>query len=214
MEENKTIKNMRLNYEKGQLLESNVDKNPFIQFKLWFDEVTKSGVVEPNAMAIATATKIGIPSVRMVLLKGFDDSGFTFFTNYASRKGREIEDNPLAALLFWWGKLERQIRIEGKIVKVSRESSIEYYNSRPIKSRLGALASNQSEVIRNRQVLVDRFNELEKKYKDNPPMPEKWGGYKLVPHKFEFWQGRNDRLHDRLVFEKNVNDWTLSRLSP
>lgn len=205
---------MRLNYELNQLTESNVDRNPFIQFKVWFDEVLKSDIIEPNAMTIATATKYGTPSVRVVLLKEFDQSGFTFFTNYKSRKGRELNENPFAALLFWWGLFERQIRIEGKVEKISKEQSEDYFNSRPLKSRLGALASNQSEVIENRKLLEERFYQLEKQYGENPPKPENWGGYKLIPYKFEFWQGRRDRLHDRICYEK-VNDlWKIYRLSP
>jgi pyridoxamine 5'-phosphate oxidase len=205
---------MRQNYLRNQLLESNIDKNPFVQFKLWFEEVAESDIIEPNAMTIATATKDGIPSVRVVLLKEFDETGFTFFTNYKSRKGKELEENPNAAILFWWGLFERQIRIEGKIERISREDSEAYFNVRPLKSRLGALSSNQSEIIENRQVLENKFSELEKKYGDNPPMPKNWGGYKLIPSKFEFWQGRRDRLHDRIIYERIKNDWKIYRLSP
>jgi pyridoxamine 5'-phosphate oxidase len=214
MNGNNDLKHMRQNYLRNQLLESNIDKNPFVQFKLWFEEVAESDIIEPNAMTIATATKDGIPSVRVVLLKEFDETGFTFFTNYKSRKGKELEENPNAALLFWWGLFERQIRIEGKIEKISRENSDAYFNVRPLKSRLGALTSNQSVIIENRQVLENKFSELEKKYGDNPPMPENWGGYKLIPSKFEFWQGRRDRLHDRIVYERIDNDWKIYRLSP
>lgn len=214
MNENNDLKNMRLNYERNQLTESNVDKNPFTQFKNWFDEVLKSDIIEPNAMTIATATKSGIPSVRVVLLKEFDQTGFTFFTNYNSRKGRELEENPFAALLFWWGIFERQVRIEGKVEKISKEESEAYFNIRPLKSRFGALASNQSEVIESRALLEERFHDLEKKWGENPPKPENWGGYKLIPNRFEFWQGRRDRLHDRICYEK-VNDvWRIFRLSP
>lgn len=214
MNENNDLKNMRLNYERNQLTESNVDKNPFTQFKNWFDEVLKSDVIEPNAMTIATATKSGIPSVRVVLLKEFDQTGFTFFTNYKSRKGRELEENPFAALLFWWGIFERQVRIEGKVEKISKEESEAYFDIRPLKSRFGALASNQSEVIESRALLEERFHDLEKKWGENPPKPENWGGYKLIPNKFEFWQGRRDRLHDRICYEKVNNVWRIFRLSP
>ena len=214
MQENSELKNLRLNYERDQLLESNIGSNPFIQFKFWFDLVLKSEVIEPNAMTIATATKNGNPSARMVLLKGFDESGFTFFTNYESRKGKELLENPFASLLFWWREFERQVRIEGKIEKISREESEEYFNVRPLKSRYGALTSNQSEVVENREVLEKRFLDLEKQFGDNPPTPENWGGYKLIPTKFEFWQGRRDRLHDRICYEKNKNDWTIYRLQP
>lgn len=214
MNDNNDLKHMRQNYQRNQLLESNIDKNPFVQFKLWFEEVAESDIIEPNAMTIATASKDGIPSVRVVLLKEFDETGFTFFTNYKSRKGKELEENPNAALLFWWGLFERQIRIEGKIQKIIREESEAYFNVRPLKSRIGALSSNQSEIIENREVLENKFSELEKKYGDNPPMPENWGGYKLIPSKFEFWQGRRDRLHDRIVYERINNEWKIYRLSP
>ena len=214
MQENTELKNLRLNYERDQLLESNISSNPFIQFKFWFDLVLKANITEPNAMTIATATKNGIPSARMVLLKGFDESGFTFFTNYESRKGKELLENHFASLLFWWREFERQVRIEGKIEKIGRKESEEYFNVRPIKSRYGALSSNQSEVVESREVLEKRFAELEKQFGDNPPTPENWGGYKLIPNKFEFWQGRRDRLHDRIVYEKDKDDWTIYRLQP
>jgi len=214
MQENDQLKNMRLSYEQDQLLESNINKNPFQQFKLWFDLVVKANLIEPNAMTIATATKNGIPSARMVLLKEFDETGFTFFTNYGSRKGKELLENPFASLLFWWREFERQVRIEGKIVKISRKESEEYFNLRPLKSRYGALASNQSEVVESREVLEKRFADLEKQFGDNPLTPENWGGYKLIPNKFEFWQGRRDRLHDRIVYEKDKDDWKIYRLQP
>ncbi len=214
MQENSELKNLRLNYERDQLIESNIGSNPFIQFKFWFDLVLKSEVIEPNAMTIATATKNGIPSARMVLLKGFDETGFTFFTNYESRKGKELLENPFASLLFWWRELERQVRIEGRIEKISRKESEEYFNVRPIKSRYGALTSNQSEVVESREVLEKKFAELEKQFGENPPTPENWGGYKLIPNKFEFWQGRRDRLHDRICYEKDKDYWKIYRLQP
>ena len=214
MQEYNELKNLRLNYERDQLLESNIGSNPFIQFKFWFDLVLKANITEPNAMTIATATKNGIPSVRMVLLKGFDDTGFTFFTNYGSRKGKELLENPFASILFWWREFERQVRIEGKIEKISRKESEEYFNLRPLKSRYGALSSNQSEIVENREVLEKRFLDLEKQFGENPPTPENWGGYKLIPNKFEFWQGRRDRLHDRICYEKVKDDWKIYRLQP
>lgn len=214
MQEINDLKNMRSSYAQGQLLESNIDKNPFMQFGNWFELVIKSNISEPNAMTIATATKLGIPSVRVVLLKGFNETGFTFFTNYGSRKGKELTENPFASLLFWWKEFERQIRIEGKVKKLSREESKNYFNLRPLKSRYGALASNQSEVVESREILEKKFAELEKRFGDNPPMPENWGGYKLVPDKFEFWQGRSDRLHDRICYEKVKNGWKVYRLQP
>lgn len=214
MQENNELKNLRLNYERDQLLESNISSNPFIQFKFWFDLVLNANVIEPNAMTIATSTKAGMPSARMVLLKDFDETGFTFFTNYGSRKGKELLENPFASVLFWWREFERQVRIEGKIEKISRKESEEYFNVRPLKSRYGALSSNQSEVIESREILETRFLDLEKQFGENPPTPENWGGYILIPNKFEFWQGRQDRLHDRICYEKVNNDWKIYRLQP
>ncbi len=214
MHKTNDLKNMRLNYEQGQLLESNIDLNPFNQFKKWFDQAVEAKIIEPNAMTIATATKEGIPSARVVLLKGFDETGFVFYTNYHSRKGKELNDNPFAAILFWWREFERQIRIEGKIEKISRKESEEYFNQRPLKSRYGTLASEQSEIIENREVLEKRFADLEKQYGANPPTPENWGGYKLIPAKFEFWQGRTSRLHDRICYHKENNNWKIFRLQP
>lgn len=205
---------MRLSYDQDQLSEANIDKNPFVQFNFWFDQIVKAKIVEPNAMTIATATKTGIPSARVVLLKGFDETGFTFFTNYESRKGKELLENTFASLLFWWKEFERQVRIEGKIEKISRKESEQYFNLRPLKSRYGALASNQSKVVSGREVLENKFVELEKKFGENPPTPENWGGYKLNPNKFEFWQGRQDRLHDRICYEKVNDDWKIFRLQP
>lgn len=210
----KKLSDFRLDYELNKLSKSGVDKNPFSQFKLWFDLVLKANVIEPNAMTIATANKDGFPSARVVLLKEFNESGFTFFTNYLSRKGREISANPNAALLFWWKEFERQVRVEGKIEKISRKDSEEYFNLRPLKSRYGALSSNQSEVVENREELEKRFANLEQQFGDNPPTPENWGGYKLIPTKFEFWQGRQDRLHDRICYELIKNNWQIKRLSP
>ncbi len=214
MQEKNEIRNMRLSYERDQLIESDIDINPFAQFNRWFDLVLKSGIVEPNAMTIATATKNGVPSARVVLLKDFDEKGFTFFTNYRSRKGKDLLENPIAAILFWWKEFERQIRIEGKIEKISKEESQKYFNMRPLKSRYGALASNQSESVTGREILEKKFAELEKQFGENPPMPENWGGYKLIPNKFEFWQGRRDRLHDRICYEKVKGNWEIYRLQP
>lgn len=212
MDENR-ISNMRKNYEKGELLEDKIEKNPFRQFEIWFDEILNSNIYEPNAMILATASN-NLPSARVVLLKGFSENGFKFFTNYLSRKGKELEQNNNAALLFYWMEFERQVRIEGIIEKTSREESFEYFNSRPLESRYGALASNQSEVIPDREFLQKKFNQLKEQYGENPPMLENWGGFILKPKLFEFWQGRPNRLHDRIVYEKNNNDWKIYRLSP
>jgi len=214
MQENNELKNLRRNYDKDQLLESNIEDDPFVQFKNWFKIVLKANIIEPNAMSLATSTKEGVPSVRIVLLKGVDDSGFIFFTNYNSRKGSELLENPFASILFWWKEFERQVRIEGKVEKISRKESEDYFNSRPLKSRYGALASKQSEVVESREVLEKIFADFEKQFGGNPPMPENWGGYKLIPSKFEFWQGRENRLHDRIVYEKKATGWKIYRLQP
>lgn len=212
MDEN-TLNNLRKNYQKGELLESKVNPNPFKQFDKWFEEALSSNIYEPNAMILATAAD-NRPSARVVLLKGFDENGFKFYTNYNSRKGKEISINPNAALLFYWMELERQIRIEGRIEKLSKEESLEYFNSRPLDSRYGSLASSQSEIIPDREYLEKKFSELKEKYGDNPPMPDNWGGFILKPVLFEFWQGRSNRLHDRIVYEKKESNWNIYRLSP
>lgn len=208
------LKDIRKNYSLDQLLESNVDKNPFFQFKKWFDFILEKKILEPNAMFLATASKMGIPSGRVVLLKEFDETGFTFFTNYNSRKGKELSENPFASITFLWLQFERQVRVEGKVKKISRKASEEYFNSRPLKSRIGAIVSNQSEIVGNREYLEIKFAELEEKFGNNPPMPKNWGGYKLIPYRFEFWQGRENRLHDRIVYEKVQSDWKIYRLQP
>jgi len=205
---------MRLSYEQDQLLESSINKNPFKQFRVWFDKVVQESIVEPNAMTLATSSKNGIPSARIVLLKEFDEIGFTFFTNYLSRKGKELFSNPNAAILFWWKEFERQVRIEGKIEKISIQESEKYFNVRPLKSRYGALASHQSKFVENREVLEKRFADLEKQFGDNPTLQENWSRYKLIPNKFEFWQRRESLLHDRIVYEKNNNEWKIYRLQP
>ncbi len=214
MQKTNNLKNMRLNYEQSQLLESNIEVNPFDQFRKWFNQAVSAEIIEPNAMTLATATKEGIPSARVVLLKEFDETGFVFFTNYDSRKGKELNDNPFAAIMFWWKEFERQVRIEGKIEKISRKESEEYFNQRPLKSRYGALASNQSVTVESREVLEKIFTELEKQFGENPPTPENWGGYKLIANKFEFWQGRSSRLHDRICYQKENNIWKIFRLQP
>lgn len=212
MDENR-ISNLRKNYEKAELLEWKIDKNPFRQFEIWFDEILNSQIYEPNAMILATALN-NLPSARVVLLKGFSENGFKFFTNYLSRKGKELEQNNNASLLFYWMEFERQVRIEGIVEKISKEESLEYFNSRPLESRYGALASNQSEVIPDREYLEKKFTQLKNKYGDIPPMPENWGGFILKPKLFEFWQGRPNRLHDRIVYEKISEGWKTYRLSP
>lgn len=210
-----TLSNLRKNYSLNELDETSVDASPFKQFSIWFADALASELPEPNAMTLATSTPDGKPSARVVLLKSFDESGFIFFTNYESRKGKEIFSNPQAALLFFWVELERQIRIEGKIEKISREDSLEYFRSRPRESQIGAWASPQSSVIPNRNFLEDRFVKLNLEFSvGDAPLPKNWGGYKVFPKSFEFWQGRASRLHDRIFYLLNDGKWEISRLAP
>ena len=189
--------------------------DPFELFGKWFEEAKKSEPNDPNALALSTSTKDGIPSVRMVLLKGFNSNGFIFYTNYTSRKSGEILDNPIVALNFFWDALERQIRIEGEIKKVEKEVSDAYFNSRSRLSQLGAHASNQSQIIENYEELTDKLNSFDEKYKDTDiPRPDHWGGFIVIPSSIEFWQGHDGRLHDRLKFEKENDNWVMKRLSP
>jgi pyridoxamine 5'-phosphate oxidase len=210
------IANMRKEYVWGGLSEADVESDPIRQFEKWFEQALTANLPEPNAMTLATATPDGQPSVRVVLLKGFDASGFTFFTNYHSRKGREIAANARAALLFFWPELQRQVRIEGTVERVAEAESDAYFRSRPLGSRLGAWASQQSEVIPSRDVLEERVRELMQRYSDGEvPRPPHWGGYRVRPLTIEFWQGRPDRLHDRLRYQRMQPDgWRLDRLSP
>ena len=197
------------------LTEENINKNPFKQFEIWFEEAKKIGLKDPNAMNVASATKSGIPSSRMVLLKAYSEEGFIFYTNYTSRKSGEILDNPIVALNFFWDALERQIRIEGEIKKVEKEVSDAYFNSRSRLSQLGAHASNQSQVIENYEELTNKLNSFDEQYKDaDIPRPDHWGGFIVIPSSIEFWQGHDGRLHDRLKFEKENDNWLMKRLSP
>ena len=187
----------------------------FKQFDIWFKDAHDIGLKDPNAMNVASATKDGVPSSRMVLLKSYDKNGFIFYTNYTSRKSREILDNPLVALNFFWDALERQVRVEGKIKKIDPKISDEYFSSRARLSQLGAHASNQSQVIENYDVITNKLKELEKKYEDQEiPRPEHWGGFIIVPDTIEFWQGHQGRIHDRLKFRRADQKWKLDRLSP
>ena len=195
------------------LTEENINKNPFKQFEIWFEEAKKIGLKDPNAMNVASATKNGVPSSRMVLLKAYSEQGFIFYTNYTSRKSGEILDNPIVALNFFWDALERQIRIEGEIKKVEKEVSDAYFNSRSRLSQLGAHASNQSQIIENYEELTNKLNSFDEQYKDKDiPRPNHWGGFIVIPSSIEFWQGHDGRLHDRLKFEKENNNWVLKRL--
>jgi pyridoxamine 5'-phosphate oxidase len=211
------VADLRLDYTLAALNESDVDPDPIRQFEAWLADAVRANLKEPTAMALATATPSGVPSCRMVLLKGVDQQGFTFFTNYGSRKGRELRENPHAALVFHWAELERQVRVTGIVNKVSREESEAYFQTRPLRSRLGAIASRQSTVLPHRQELEARMSALEREYAgDRPvPMPEDWGGYRLNPDSIEFWQGRRSRLHDRLLYTLNESrGWVIARLSP
>ncbi len=209
----KNLHELRVNYKKSKLDENRLPDNPIILFSKWFNQILKSNILEPNAMVLSTSLN-NKPSSRVVLLKQYDDEGFTFFTNYESRKGKELKKNNNAALLFYWIDFERQVRIEGKIKKISRKESELYFNSRPLDSRYGALASEQSKILTNRKILIDKILELKKKFGDKPPLPENWGGLKLIPNYFEFWQGRENRLHDRIVYKQKNYCWEKFRLSP
>jgi pyridoxamine 5'-phosphate oxidase len=198
------------------LREEDLDPDPIRQFRLWLDEALQSDILEMNAMALATATPEGRPSVRMVLLRGYDERGFTFFTNYESRKAREIEANPYASMVFFWHELERQVRIEGRIERTSAEESDRYFQGRPAGSRLGAWVSPQSQVIAGRDEMETQFRALEDRCPDGSiPRPKNWGGYRLIPESIEFWQGRPNRLHDRLRYVRQPEGgWLIERLAP
>lgn len=207
---------LRKEYMQRGLDESDVDADPFRQFAAWFDETRAASPVEPNAMALATVGADGRPSLRMVLLKGADERGFVFYTNYESRKGRELADTPWAALTFFWPEMERQIRIEGRVEPVSAQESDAYFHSRPIGSQLSASASRQSEVIAGREELEQRVAALGAQYQNQEiPRPENWGGFRVIPDAIEFWQGRASRLHDRLRYRLLASGgWQIERLSP
>jgi pyridoxamine 5'-phosphate oxidase len=207
---------LRLEYRRGRLLESEVDPDPFVTFATWFQEARDAGLYEANAMTLATVGTEGRPSARVVLMRRMDERGFCFFTNYESRKGQDLAANPWAALLFWWGPLERQVRIEGQVEKLSAEESDDYFNSRPKGSRLGAWVSAQSQVIESRHYLEEKLAALEAEYADREPQrPPFWGGYRLVPTEMEFWQGGPNRLHDRLRYVRQIEGgWRIERLAP
>jgi len=209
------IANIRYDYQLKGLLEADLDADPLKQFRLWFNEVREADISEANAMLLSTVYE-GRPTGRIVLLKDLDNRGFSFFTNYDSKKGREIEANPQVALTFFWKELERQVRIEGRITKTSESESSEYFAIRPRGSQIGAWASPQSVVIKDRSLLEARVKDLEEKHKDDKvlPRPKQWGGYAVAPFEIEFWQGRASRLHDRILYTLIDKEWKINRLAP
>ena len=207
------IADLRQEYMRARLDETEVARDPFEQFNRWFDEAIKAEHPMLNAMTLATVSAEGRPSARIVLLKGVDNGGFVFFTNYKSRKGRELTANPAAALVLYWSELEREVRIDGRIKKVTAAESDAYFASRPLGSRHAAIASPQSETVADRAALEARFAEAAKSG-DQPPRPAHWGGYRLIPDEIEFWQGRPNRLHDRVLYTRKSRSWTITRLAP
>jgi pyridoxamine 5'-phosphate oxidase len=210
-----SIADLRKDYTLNGLRKEDVLKNPIDQFKQWFEEALASEVLEPNGMVLSTIGKDGYPHGRVVLLKDVNSLGFSFYTNYLSHKGEELAQNPVASLTFWWPELERQVRILGKVVKVSESESDTYFGVRPRGSQIGAWVSAQSQIIANREILVEKLATLEAQFADQAvPRPAHWGGYRVLPHQIEFWQGRPSRLHDRLCYTYELNEWKLERLSP
>jgi pyridoxamine 5'-phosphate oxidase len=206
----------RHDYEQASLDESAVDRDPIRQFQVWFEAATAAGIPEPNAMTLATASPEGRPSARIVLMRGFDERGFVFFTNYESRKGREIEANPFVSLVFFWQAMERQVRVEGTIARASASESDDYFQGRPTGSKRGAWVSNQSGVVAGREALESELAVIEGRFPGGEiPRPPYWGGYRVAPSSVEFWQGRRSRLHDRLVYRKTEEaGWRIERLAP
>lgn len=211
-----TLQNLRQEYRSAALSEQDVDRDPIAQFSKWFTDALSAQLYEPNVMTLATADLTGKPTARIVLLKGFDDTGFTFYTNYASKKGLQLRENPQACLVFFWPELERQVRIEGLVVKTDATVSDQYFHSRPQGSQIGALASPQSNILQQREDLEQRVVELAQQYENQEiPRPEHWGGYIVIPEMIEFWQGRPSRLHDRIAFKRqNEQAWIINRLAP
>lgn len=209
------LKDIRSEFSKGELSKNHVYKDPIEQFKQWFNQAVKFEIPEVNAMTIATASLLGFPSARIVLLKEVDEKGFVFFTNYEGRKGEDLDQNPQAALLFFWKELEQQIRVEGIVEKTSERESDAYFNSRPLESKISAIVSNQSNVVQSRELLEEKYvNCLKDNFEKEIKRPENWGGYLVIPERIEFWQGRTNRLHDRILYTKIENEWKIERLEP
>jgi pyridoxamine 5'-phosphate oxidase len=210
-----TISNLRQEYKRASFDIKDAMKSPFEQFHHWFDDAVKSEILEPNAFTLATVDAEGMPDARILLLKGLDKTGFVFYTNYESTKGTQIAKNPKASMVFFWPEVERQVRLRGVIEKVSQNESREYFHSRPRASQLGAWSSKQSSNITNRSVITDQFTQYEKEFGDDEiPLPDFWGGYRLLPSWWEFWQGRESRLHDRIAYTQCKTGWQCDRLSP
>ncbi|MCY3773742.1 MAG: pyridoxamine 5'-phosphate oxidase [Gemmatimonadetes bacterium] len=206
---------LRREYVFGNLSEQDLDDNPFRQFDIWFADAVGAGIELADVMTVATASPAGVPTARMVVLRGVDERGFVFYTDYRSAKSRDLLENPRAALVFYWRELGRQIRIAGAVQKVSSEESARYFHSRPLESRLAALSSRQSEVIPDRKVLEERYEALKAEYPEGDlPYPDNWGGFRVSPDEFEFWQGRERRLHDRIRYRRDGGVWVTERLSP
>ncbi len=210
----KSLDQLRRDYGKSKLDERNLKEDPLEQFKIWMDEALESDILDPNAMTLATADSTGRPTARIVLLKGYDEHGYTFYTNYESKKAQDIEENPYGCLLFFWDQLERQVRINGKIEKMSYEESEKYFDRREYSSQLGAWASKQSQPLPSRITLLRRVAGLAVKYPKQIPLPPFWGGYRLIPDEYEFWQGRESRLHDRFNYYMENGEWSIQRLYP
>jgi len=209
------IADLRQEYTQEQLDKSNLDSDPYAQFEKWFGQALKSEVQEPNAMVLATSNSENQPFTRTVLLKKMDSKGFVFFTNYESRKATQIAMNAKVSALFLWLPLERQVSINGTVERIPQKESLSYFTSRPLSSQIGAWASKQSSIISSRSILEGKWNEVKEKFAQGKiPLPSFWGGYRIIPHSFEFWQGRKSRLHDRFLYSKNGDNWSVDRLSP
>ncbi len=210
-----SLKNIRRDYKHSELSKASVNKDPFVQFNNWFSEIVDAKIIDPSAMVLATVAETNMPSARIVLLKEVDEKGFVFFTNYLSRKAKDLKKNPNASLLFYWKEMDRQLRIEGIIEKVKTKISEEYFHTRPRESQISAWVSKQSSIVPDRNFLDKKYNELDEEFgNDEIPLPDYWGGYRLIPEYFEFWQGRESRLHDRICYREEKGNWKIFRLAP